>query len=169
MEKCTYDIGGKTYVQRPLVLGQVRQLMAEISPLGGINPEAGRAEVITALIQCSQLERVLAVVLSPEGEDLRTKDIDALAREVEFGITPETIVQVVEDFFDCNPTASLLQKLIGVIVKVRQLMPGLETIQTGSNPSSVSSPTEISREETPSSGDSPLPNADPTFGTEAAS
>lgn len=167
MAEYTYEIGGEKFVQRPLVLGQVRQLIAEISPLGGVNPDAGKAEIIAALIQCGQLERVLAVVLTPEGEDLRNKNIDALALEIEFGITPETIVRVIEDFFDCNPTASLLEKLVGVIAKVRQQLPDLKTIPTGSNLSSVSLPTETSPDETPSSGDSPPPSADPISGTEA--
>lgn len=162
MTEYRYEIDGKSYVQRALVLGQVRQLMTEMQGLA-INPAAGSAGMIAALASSGQLERVLAVALNPEGVDLRAKDIDALAKELEFGITPEQIVQVVEDFFDCNPTASLLEKLIGTMGKISQSLPA--GMRTGSNLLFASLPTGTSLDETPSSGDSPPGSADPTSGT----
>lgn len=157
MTEYSYDIGGKVYRQGPLVLAQVRQLIAEIGSLG-INPAAGTAELVKSLLCCSQLERALAVVLTPDGSSLRDKDIDSLAVELAFDITAEQIAQVVADFFICNPIASLLEKLSGIMggMLPQQIPPAMPL--TGSTTLSAFSPTETSPGETQCCGDSPPQN-----------
>jgi hypothetical protein len=48
---------------------------------------------------------------------LKDRDLDALAAELEFNIDPGTAMQVIEDFFDCNPIASLFERFAGMTEK----------------------------------------------------
>jgi hypothetical protein len=148
-----YDISGTTYIQKPLVLGQIRQMRGVLDGLA-ISPSEGSAGLILALED--RLGLALAVVLTKEGETLKDKDLHALADEIEFAITGETIMKVVDDFFTCNPVASLFEKVTGIVKKIRAAIP------TGSRTSVSSLPTEISPKETPSCGDSPQESAAPT-------
>jgi len=149
MEKMTYEIGGKTYIQRPLVLGQWRQLiplMAEIS-----FPEDPGVQDIVAALQ-NGIERIAAVILTEEGAAIREKDLDALAEEFEFSLTPEIILQVADDFFVCNPLLSILAWLKEAAERIEG---SIETTLTrdGSTSSASFSPAETSPGATPSSGD----------------
>ncbi|WP_298434585.1 hypothetical protein [Geobacter sp.] len=161
MEK-RYEIDGKVYLQRPLVLGQIRQLMPILEGVA-IHPQSDAMQLIGAL--GDKMPKALAVVLTPEGTSVRDKDLQALAEEIEFGISPEQVFVVVEDFFDCNPIASLLEKLSGAMVKIVAKLPQ----KIGSSPSSASSPTETLPAGTLFFGDSPPESADPISDTEAGS
>lgn len=126
MTEKKYDIGGKNYSQKPLVLGQLRQLL-EI--LKGVALPANMDTLALVNAMSDRLPAALAVVLIPEGtSSLRDKDLDALAAEIEFAISPEQTLEVVEDFFDCNPLPSLLNKLGMAAGKIQQqLMPKMES------------------------------------------
>jgi hypothetical protein len=58
-----------------------------------------------------KLPIVLAVVLTEKGFSPREKVITEVASEFEFDIELETIIKVIEDFFDCNPIASFLERI----------------------------------------------------------
>jgi len=147
-EKFTYTIGGKKYVQRPLVLGQVNQLMAVLRGVD-ISSVFNAASVIAML--GSKIQRALAIVLheetplKPVGDDkfvyLRDRNLNELSDEIEFNIDPVTTLQVVEDFFDCNPMLLLLEKFakLGETVVSR-----IEQVKTGLNKLPSSSPRETS-------------------------
>lgn len=66
-----------------------------------------------------RLPNALAIVLIPEEISLKDKDIDKLAKEIKFNISPEITMTVIEDFFDCNPIASLLERFSGLIVNLK--------------------------------------------------
>ncbi|MDN3515369.1 MAG: hypothetical protein NG747_13355 [Candidatus Brocadia sp.] len=153
MEK-KYLIGGKTYVQKALVLGQWRQLL---DVMKGITVSQGidTAGIISALND--KLPSALAIVLTEEGKSLRGKDIVALADEIEYEISPEIIFQVAEDFLDCNPLASLMERLAGI-------MTGM---MTGSKQPQSSSPAATSPNVTTSSGAIHQESASPGSNTEA--
>lgn len=155
----TYEIGGKRYVQRPLVLGQVRQL-SELAD-GMALPESANVTEVVGLLG-DKMFRALAVVLTEEGTSPGDKDIEKLADELEWAMEPEMAIEVVEDFFDCTPIASLLERIGGLLdrfaTKVRE---------TGSRKSASSSPTGTSPGETRSSGGSPPESASPTSSTGA--
>lgn len=144
-ERCSYEIGGRCYTQRPLVLGQWVQFVAAIEGLE-VSPAAGLQAFLAAL--GPRLPRVLAVVLIPEGVDLRSKDLDQLTEDLEFEILPGQIQEVVEDFFSCNPVASILEWLTGALAGLRP-----RAVATGSKGSASPSPPETSQSETPSSGE----------------
>lgn len=146
-----YEIGGKTYIQRPLVLGQIRQLIGQLGGLK-IYPGSGGVGIIFGLGE--KLPSLLAVALTEEGKSPKEKNVEEMAKEIEFEIDPETAIKVVEDFFVCNPTSSILER----IGKLRKLI----KTKTGSKSSSSSSPEETSSKETPSSGDILPENASPS-------
>jgi hypothetical protein len=110
-----YNIGGITYVQRPLVFGQLRQLLDILKGVA-IPTNTGTLGLINALD--SHLPAALAVVLTPEGFPLRDKDLAALSAEIEFAITPEQAIEVVEDFFACNPIPFLLESIGNMVNRI---------------------------------------------------
>jgi hypothetical protein len=152
----TYDIAGVTYVQRPLVLGQVRQMIAALGEFV-IPRGAGVIGVIDAL--GDRLPHCLAVILTPQGQSPRDKDLERMAAELEFAITIEQTMQAVTDFFTCNPIASLLTLIEEVVGKLSLL--GM-TPEHGSTSSSAFSPEVVLPTGTVSSGGAVLPIADPT-------
>lgn len=103
-----YQIGGRAFTQRPLVWGQVKQLNTLIRelqlPSGGVT--------VPILIEAlgEKVPTVVAVLLTEEGQSLKSKDVAALAEFLDFEITFEQTVQVVEDFFTINPITSVLEK-----------------------------------------------------------
>ncbi len=151
-EKFTYTIGGKKYVQRPLVLGQVNQLMQLLK--GMVIPERLDIMLLISLMG-DRLSKALAIVLIEEDcKSLKDRNLEALAAEISFNVETETAIKVVEDFFDCNPIASLLEKLSGMTEKIGSM---IDKKKTSSAASSSSSPEATSQKETPSSGVLPSP------------
>lgn len=112
MSDYRYDIGGKVYVQKPLVLGQWQQLLPLLS---GITFGANAASLIAGFGE--QIGTMLAVVLTEEGQSPRGKDLAVLAEDITFSIDPDTTFKVVEDFFICNRVPSLLEKLNEMVVR----------------------------------------------------
>lgn len=155
MEERKYEIGDKIYIQRPLVLGQWRQLgpiLQEISlPAGDISP----ASLVSALGQ--HFFDVLAIILTPEGASLRNKDIPSLAAEIEFAVMPETAIEVIADFFGCNPIPSLLDHLTTLTTRVQQSLTGIGLTKSASSSAGETSPgatgsSGMSPQKTPAGG-----------------
>lgn len=142
-----YTIGGKKYVQKKLVLGQIRQLT---NLLDGIVIPENSDTTAWVLALGSKISEALAIVLTEENASLAEKDLAQNTKEIEFNIEPELVVEVVEDFFACNPIASILGKLTGMIGNV------VETTEkmTGLKDSASSSPGETLPDEEKSYGDS---------------
>ena len=114
-----YEFGGKVYTQEKLVWGQVRQIA---SALKGISFD-GEMSVVGLIDAIGEkLSTALAVVLTEEGTSVKDKDLDVLAKEIEATIPIDIVMQVVEDFFICNPTALILEKLTGLMEGVQERM-----------------------------------------------
>ncbi|MDH4100606.1 MAG: hypothetical protein OEV28_08520 [Nitrospirota bacterium] len=146
----SYKIGNKKYVQKALVLGQIRQLTGLLD--GVVLPSDTSDIVAWVRVLGNKLPGAIAVVLVEEGAHLKDKDLELFTRDIEFEISPEQTMQVVQDFFVCNPIASLLENLSGAITKITESQ---GPAKTGSNAlSSISAP-ETSLKETASSGDTP--------------
>ena len=113
---------------------------------------------IRSLIQSlgGSLPAALAVVLTEKGKSPKDKDVEALGSEIEFSITLEQTVQVVEDFFSCNPLHSLFDKLTQAAEKL-----GTGIKATALKDSASSLPAGTSAGVTQSSGDSPSASANP--------
>lgn len=139
-----YLIGDKAYVQRPLVLGQIKQLLAALKGVS-IPVNVTTIGLIAALGDA--LPAILAIVLTEDGASLKGKNISVMAEEISFSISPETTLQVIEDFFDCNPIPLLLER----IGKMTDRM--MQKIADGSTMSASSSQGETSQNGMTSSGD----------------
>lgn len=139
----TYKIDEKTYLQRQLVLGQVRQLL---DLLQGMQIPGNLDALGLVGLLGDRLPLLLAVVLTEQGKSPKNKDLPALADELEFSITPEQTLSVIEDFFECNPLSSIFQRLTGMVEKLTA------QITTGSPNSASSSAPETSPDATGLSG-----------------
>jgi hypothetical protein len=156
----TYTINGVTYIQKPLVFAQIKQLtsvIGNIASQGGIDVDSGAVGLIEAL--GDNLTYALAVALTPEGTNLRDKDLEKLADEIEYNILPGQILQAVTDFFVCNPILSLLEQLQGMTGSIRNQV---TSVKTGLSSLSASSPEETLPGGKSSSGKSRHKNADRT-------
>lgn len=147
MNEFRYEIGGITYIQRPLVLGQIRQLVNAIKGLV-IPADIDTLGLISAL--GDKLPLTIAIVLTPEGVAIKDKNIHALAQAIEFEISPEQVIKVIEDFFACNPIASLLASIGKMTESISRAM--TKTKDAGLTDSSASLPEETLQSETISSG-----------------
>ena len=150
-----YDIGGKKYIQRPLVLGQMLQISEVLKGVKTlpVNP----AEALRAL--GDKMPKALAIVLTEEGQSIKDKDLEAISKEISFSIDMDTMFKVIEDFFVCNPISLNLDKFTGAMQRIS------EKAKTGFKSSSSSSREETSPAETKSSGDTPSENVSPSPGT----
>jgi hypothetical protein len=119
MYRHQYQIGEKVYIQKPLVLGQIKQFL---TILQGIQLPATMdvMGIITAL--GDNLPKALAIVLieAPGDVPLKDRDITTIAAEIEYLVDLETAVKVAEDFFVCNPIASLYERISGM---AKQIIP----------------------------------------------
>jgi len=144
-----YKIGDKIYIQRPLVIGQVKQLLAELQ--GIVIPSNVDVIDLVAAIG-DRLPDALAVILTPSGMSPKDKDLKKLSEELAFSLEIEQAMEVVEDFFVLNPISSLFGRLNQAIEKIQaQFLMSSTTL-------SASSPEEISQKEMQSNGDTPLKN-----------
>lgn len=126
-EKYKYEIGGITYFQAPLKLGQINQLIGLLKEVN-IPAEATAMNLITAL--GDKLSLAIAIVLHKPEVKLKDKDIKEVADEIEFEMSPELALEVIEDFFDLTPISSLLEKVGKTVEKVAEKM----KMETGSTP-----------------------------------
>lgn len=149
-----YTIGDKVYIQRPLVLGQWRQLIEVLEGLA--ISEATSIPGLVAVIG-SNAPAMLAVILTEAGMNPRDKDLVATEDEIAWAIGTEQIAEVIEDFFDVNPTAFIFEKLTG-------LMTGIAAKIAGDGSTGLSSPLPgvTLPDGTPSCGDTPPTNASPS-------
>jgi len=155
IKEYTYEIDGKTYIQRPLVLGQLSQM---IGALEGIEiPSTIDAAGIAKLLG-DRLPDVIAIVLTPEGTRLKDKDTPEIAEIFRESMDIETAVEVIDNFFGLNRIASAFEKLTGIMT---QILPKKTAKLTGSDKSSWGLPAETSQKETGSSGGTPSGSASP--------
>ncbi len=152
MQDYKYEIGGKIYFQKPLVLGQIRYL---INLLRDIEIPKNIESVNLISILGNKLPQALGIILIPENESPK------VLADIEFEISPEQSIEVIENFFDCNPTAFLLEKLGGSINKITEKL-----TLTGLKKSASTSQMEILPKETESYGDIPLQSVSPISNTE---
>jgi len=126
-EKYKYEIGGVVYEQKKLVLGQINQLIGLLKEVN-IPAEATAMNLITAL--GDKLPLAIAIVLHKPEVKLKDKDIKEVADEIEFEMSPELALEVIEDFFDLTHISSLLEKVGKTVEKVAEKM----KMETGSTP-----------------------------------
>ena len=112
-----YEIGSKVYEQKALVWGQVQQLTNLLTGLA-FSSDMTPAEMVGII--GDKMPVALAIVLTEQGKSPRGKNLTELAEELAFDTSVEMVVKIIEDFFDCNPTALYLEKiskLVGNVTK----------------------------------------------------
>lgn len=124
-EKYKYEIGGVVFWQEKLRLGQINQLISLLKEVN-IPTEATAINLITAL--GDKLSLAIAIVLHKPDVNLKDKDIREIAGEIEFEMSPELALEVIEDFFDLTPISSLLEKVGKTVEKIAEKM----KMETGS-------------------------------------
>jgi hypothetical protein len=107
----TYSVNGKTYYQRKLVLGQIEPLIAFLEDV--TFAELSAAGIVKAL--GGKLPKVLAIVVTPEGESPRDKDVAALAETLAAEMDIETALEVAADFLSFNPVSSIFGRINGIM------------------------------------------------------
>lgn len=145
-----YDIGGRAFVQRPLVLGQVQQLLRILDGLTLPEDRLTLASLLDAL--GDRLYSALAIVITEKGASPRDKNIGELAEALQWSADMDTVLQVIDDFFVLNPASLLLEKAGNLIAALNRT---LMTRADGSRRPSSPSPAETSPAGTASSGDTP--------------
>lgn len=107
MSEKTYLINGRSYVQRPLVLGQLLPLckMLETVEIRSFSVQG----IVSAFGQ--SLSTALAVLLIPKGDTVRGRDLETIAAELDEHMSAETALEVVADFLSFNPASSILEKV----------------------------------------------------------
>ena len=110
MEEKKYQINNKTYIQRPLVLGQVRQLL---SCLKGVELPESLNPLTIATALGDRLARTLMVLIFEEGKSPKRtdKELSELAEEIEFQMALEIVMEIIVDFFECTTVSALLNSL----------------------------------------------------------
>ena len=99
-----YEISEKSYVQTPLVLGQLRQLSKLLSGL--VIPENISLFGLVSLL-ADRMPSILAVILTEEHTSRKDKDVEALAGELEFVVSLEVTLEIIKNFFELNNIISL--------------------------------------------------------------
>ncbi len=145
-EEFKYTIGGKSYVQRALVMGQVDQLLGILEGInlsGSVNP----LDIKKALGEKIYLG--LAIILVEEGKTPKRgpDEIGEIADRIQWSILPQQEIEVIENFFDCNPIVSIVERLPEI---AKGLITGLLGITSAMRSSSSARAT--SSGETKSSG-----------------
>jgi len=124
-KETTYEIDGRIYIQRPLVLGQIDQLIDLAKDLD-LPPDFSPIEIKRALGE--RFYDALAIVLIPISDVdglnipkiLKSKDIPALAEELRWSTSHEMGLEVIEDFFDYNPVASIFERLTALAKRINE-------------------------------------------------
>lgn len=111
-----YTIGDKVYYQRKLVMGQVNQLVEIVKVIDEIPENPTVVQLVTAF--GDKLMEAVAIILIPADIKLKEKDVEKVIEDIEFEVEPEMVLEVIEDFFDCNPISLLLKKCGEVIGRV---------------------------------------------------
>jgi hypothetical protein len=133
-----YKIGEVEYRMKPLVLGQISRLMKLLE--GVVLPEDSNVlSMVSAL--GDKLPMAFAIIFHIPNIPLKEKNLEAIANDLEFELSPEMTMEIVEDFFDCTPISLLAEKMGKTIEKIGEKM----TI--GSKKSVSSSPVETSQNE----------------------
>ena len=165
-EAKTYTIGGKTYVQRELVLGQWRQLKPLLDDLRFASQDNMMLSLLQVLEDKGRLEAVVAVLITEEGMIVENKSVGRLAEKLKWSLTPDLAGEILNDFFTCNPVASIVERLGTVLDKIGHVV-AMRTMlaKTPLTKSAASSRGETSAAGIESSGDSLPGNASHTCST----
>lgn len=144
-----YEINGKKYTQRKMVLAQLLLLTAAME---GIILTSFRPFALLAAFG-DKLLPTLAILLLPAGcvtpDAIKERNLQEIAADLE-AAPVDLLMEIVNDFLDCNRPSWILEQMGSLLGKI---FPAI-----GSISSSAALPTETSPAGTPFSGGSVLKN-----------
>lgn len=109
-----YNFEEKKLVQKPVTLGQIRQLMRTLKDtqidFGSFQDGLSLPKIIELL--GDKAPPVFAIILQEEGVPLKDKNLEQFEKEIEFLITPDVALQIVADFFELTPTSLISENAI---------------------------------------------------------
>lgn len=113
-----YTLGGRIYIQKSLVLGQLEQVAKSLSglPLNLFNLESLKQDTegetlkgtLVKLFNEGLLVKAMACVLIPKGKSVRDRNLDEIEEDLRFECDMEQGAQIIADFFDCNAPSNLI-------------------------------------------------------------
>lgn len=113
MKSASYLINGNNYCFKPLVIGQIKQLIGvEVKDLPDNDDD-----MFNYLLKEVSTSKILAVILHPKDFSIMEKDTETLESEIDFTLTPTEIETMVTDFFVQCP----LEEIQGDIMKVAKI------------------------------------------------
>lgn len=126
-----YAVGEKTYVMRPMVLAQAKQLSILLKDRfpGGDDTLNGPLDFSDILEKVQDvLPEALAIVLVEKGSDVALKDrteddLKTLADVFTEEMSLSVLTEVVSDFLEHTPIISVLQMLRGLLISTGVMVP----------------------------------------------
>ena len=141
-----YEIGGKEFEIKPLVLGQVRQIAELFEDTNLVELFSQDIDSFLKIVG-KKLPRFLAIVLREKGKPLKDKDLEELTSLIEEEVDITTALRMVRDFFGVNDIRSLIEEVTQTVNQTQEQSTG-----TGLRSSSSSSQTATSPSGMKSSG-----------------
>lgn len=148
-EKKQYKIGDKTYLQKTLVYGQIRQILGIVRKIN-FGKKGEKIEfTVTDLINLlgDGILNFISILLIPSDSTPKDKDNSKIAKEIEWEITSDIILEVMSDFFVFNQVSEVQKKMMEMMKKM-----GLRIQRKDLTTLSPKSQEETSPEEISSSG-----------------
>lgn len=111
MNRYEYNIGGIKYIQRKLVLSQVKDLFEALETV-----EIPKTSNMFAIIKAigDKLPLILSIILTPTGVRIEDKNQEEIAEALKTNLEMDKAVEVIEDFFALNRISLLLEKIQGI-------------------------------------------------------
>lgn len=151
-QETKYEIGGKTFYQLPLMVGQYRLMWPLVEKIvdAASKSDGGLTTDDVMELLGSNLFRAFALVLIPEGESRadhlkrlkKAGELEEMANWLEANLSVDTMLKGVTDFFEFNPLSpmtSLLGVFQGMVKEVGD-QAATTTQETSSSTSKLLSP-----------------------------
>ncbi|NTU41664.1 MAG: hypothetical protein HGA78_01150 [Nitrospirales bacterium] len=174
MEKKTYEIGGKQFIQSQLGPIQTKLLLeflqgvkiGKLSAAGIVENLGQDIYAAAALVLRDEQGAIPWMKTIPVGSFVRMDlDQDVLTEQTIFlanWLDNKTLLTMVTDFLAVNPFGSIIEEMEGLANRAVTAMIQKKAEQTGLTSSSPSQQEEMSQKETSSPGDTPGTSSSPS-------
>ena len=143
-QEFTYrTIDGREFIQRRLVLAQLEQM---IDRLDGVKWPKFEGFNLLSFYEAigTKLPEALAVALTEKEKNIRDKDLDALADDLRYSLPIEEGIRALKDFFTLNPTASIAQNVMAIVMGPGKTVGTAKSIEEKTSPGrETGSPTSL--------------------------
>lgn len=108
-----YEIAGKVFYQKKLVLGQIKQISKELTDF--VFPEELNVVSIFKLLG-GKASKVISIILIEDGVSLKDKNVDSVEEFIDENIEYDMALEILKDFFLVN-TISHIPEVISKIIE----------------------------------------------------